>query len=444
MVEAASENEEVKRKIFTALRSFLKPDAIVASNTSSISITRLASVTANPERFIGMHFMNPVPRMQLVELIRGIATKDDTFEAAKAFVTRLGKTATMSEDFPAFIVNRILLPMINEAVYTLYEGVGSVEAIDTAMRLGANHPMGPLQLADFIGLDTCLAVMQVLHDGSGGFEIPSLPAAGEIRRGRLARPQDPARLLRLPRRAPGADALTGEPRPQLSRSERLLALLQALRRRRRPVSGRVLADDLGISLRTLYRDIASLQGQGAEIEGEAGLGYVLKPGFWLPPLMLSDEEIEALVLGARWVGARTDEKLALAARDAIAKISAVLPPRVRDDIEASTLIVAPSKALSAASPDLAPIRAAIRSECKLALVYRDAQGASTERTIWPFGVGYFDEARVVMAWCELRQGFRHFRADRIASCRALEARYPLGRRHLLKDWRLSEGVAPPE
>jgi 3-hydroxybutyryl-CoA dehydrogenase len=165
VVEAASENEDVKRKIFTALRSFLKPEAIVASNTSSISITRLASVTANPERFIGIHFMNPVPRMQLVELIRGIATKDDTFEAAKAFVTRLGKTATMSEDFPAFIVNRILLPMINEAVYTLYEGVGSVDAIDTSMRLGANHPMGPLQLADFIGLDTCLAVMQVLHEG---------------------------------------------------------------------------------------------------------------------------------------------------------------------------------------------------------------------------------------------------------------------------------------
>ena len=165
VVEAASENEEVKRKIFTALRSFMKSEAILASNTSSISITRLASVTANPERFIGIHFMNPVPRMQLVELIRGIATKDDTFEAAKAFVTRLGKTATMSEDFPAFIVNRILLPMINEAVYTLYEGVGSVDAIDTAMRLGANHPMGPLQLADFIGLDTCLAVMQVLHEG---------------------------------------------------------------------------------------------------------------------------------------------------------------------------------------------------------------------------------------------------------------------------------------
>ena len=165
VIEAASENEEVKRKIFVSLRPFLKAEAIVASNTSSISITRLASVTANPERFIGIHFMNPVPRMQLVELIRGIATKDDTFDAAKAFVGRLGKTATMSEDFPAFIVNRILLPMINEAIYTLYEGVGSVESIDTAMRLGANHPMGPLQLADFIGLDTCLSVMQVLHEG---------------------------------------------------------------------------------------------------------------------------------------------------------------------------------------------------------------------------------------------------------------------------------------
>jgi predicted DNA-binding transcriptional regulator YafY len=229
----------------------------------------------------------------------------------------------------------------------------------------------------------------------------------------------------------------------LSRSERLLALLQALRRRRSPVSGRVLAEELGVSLRTLYRDISSLQGQGAEIEGEAGLGYVLKPGFWLPPLMLSNEEIEALVLGARWVGARTDDKLASAARDAIAKISAVLPPRLRDDVEASTLIV-PGKAANAAALDLAPIRAAIRTERKLALEYRDAQGARTDRTVWPFGVGYFDEARVVMAWCELRQGFRHFRADRIASCRTLEARYPLSRQRLLKDWRLSEGAAAPE
>jgi 3-hydroxybutyryl-CoA dehydrogenase len=165
VIEAASESEEVKRKIFARLCPVLKPEAIIASNTSSISITRLASVTDRPERFIGMHFMNPVPRMQLVELIRGIATEDDTFEVAKVMIAKLGKTFTVSEDFPAFIVNRILLPMINEAIYTLYEGVGSVDAIDTAMRLGANHPMGPLQLADFIGLDTCLAVMQVLHEG---------------------------------------------------------------------------------------------------------------------------------------------------------------------------------------------------------------------------------------------------------------------------------------
>jgi 3-hydroxybutyryl-CoA dehydrogenase len=165
VIEAASENEAVKRKIFAALCPCLKPDAIVASNTSSISITRLASITDRPERFIGIHFMNPVPRMQLVELIRGIATDDETFETAKQFIAKLGKTATVAEDFPAFIVNRILLPMINEAIYTLYEGVGSVDSIDTALRLGANHPMGPLQLADFIGLDTCLSVMQVLHEG---------------------------------------------------------------------------------------------------------------------------------------------------------------------------------------------------------------------------------------------------------------------------------------
>jgi 3-hydroxybutyryl-CoA dehydrogenase len=165
ILEAATENEEVKRKIFTRLCPSLKPTAILATNTSSISITRLASVTDRPERFIGIHFMNPVPRMQLVELIRGIVTENTTFEVAKVLIARLGKTFTVSEDFPAFIVNRILLPMINEAVYTLYEGVGSVESIDTAMRLGANHPMGPLQLADFIGLDTVLSVMHVLHEG---------------------------------------------------------------------------------------------------------------------------------------------------------------------------------------------------------------------------------------------------------------------------------------
>jgi 3-hydroxybutyryl-CoA dehydrogenase len=165
VIEAATEEESVKRKIFVDLCPHLKKDAMVASNTSSISITRLAATTDRPERFIGMHFMNPVPLMQLVELIRGIATEDETFGNAREFVASLGKTIAVSEDFPAFIVNRILLPMINEAVYTLYEGVGTVEAIDKAMKLGANHPMGPLELADFIGLDTCLSVMQVLYEG---------------------------------------------------------------------------------------------------------------------------------------------------------------------------------------------------------------------------------------------------------------------------------------
>lgn len=165
VIEAATEQEEVKRKILAEVCLPLKKDAIIATNTSSISITRLASTTNRPSRFIGIHFMNPVPRMQLVELIRGIATDDETFSAARIFIEKLHKTVTVSEDFPAFIVNRILLPMINEAIYTLYEGVGTVDAIDTAMRLGANHPMGPLQLADFIGLDTCLSIMQVLHEG---------------------------------------------------------------------------------------------------------------------------------------------------------------------------------------------------------------------------------------------------------------------------------------
>jgi 3-hydroxybutyryl-CoA dehydrogenase len=165
VIESASEKEEVKRKIFHDLCAVLKQDAIVASNTSSISITRLAAATDRPERFIGIHFMNPVPRMELVEIIRGIATEDATFETSKEFVSKLGKQIAVSEDFPAFIVNRILLPMINEAIYTLYEGVGNVEAIDAAMKLGAHHPMGPLELADFIGLDTCLAIMQVLHEG---------------------------------------------------------------------------------------------------------------------------------------------------------------------------------------------------------------------------------------------------------------------------------------
>jgi 3-hydroxybutyryl-CoA dehydrogenase len=165
VIEAATEKEEIKREILKKLTPVLKRDALIATNTSSISITRLASATDRPGKFIGMHFMNPVPVMSLVELIRGIATEEDTFAATRDLAVKLGKTPVAAEDFPAFIVNRILLPMINEAVYTLYEGVGSVEAIDTAMKLGANHPMGPLELADFIGLDTCLSVMQVLYEG---------------------------------------------------------------------------------------------------------------------------------------------------------------------------------------------------------------------------------------------------------------------------------------
>jgi 3-hydroxybutyryl-CoA dehydrogenase len=165
VIEAASENEALKRQIFTLLCPVLPPETLIATNTSSISITRLGAGTDRPGKFMGMHFMNPVPVMQLVELIRGIATAEETFSAVKEMVVKLGKTSVSAEDFPAFIVNRILLPMINEAVYTLYEGVGSVDAIDTALRLGANHPMGPLELADFIGLDVCLSIMQVLHDG---------------------------------------------------------------------------------------------------------------------------------------------------------------------------------------------------------------------------------------------------------------------------------------
>ncbi|KMK66079.1 3-hydroxybutyryl-CoA dehydrogenase [Puniceibacterium sp. IMCC21224] len=175
VIEAATEREEVKQKIFDALLPHLQPHTILTSNTSSISITRLASRTDRPEKFMGFHFMNPVPVMQLVELIRGIATDQETYDSCLAVVNALGKTAASAEDFPAFIVNRILMPMINEAVYTLYEGVGKVSSIDQAMKLGANHPMGPLELADFIGLDTCLAIMNVLHDGLGDTKYRPCP-----------------------------------------------------------------------------------------------------------------------------------------------------------------------------------------------------------------------------------------------------------------------------
>ena len=165
VIETAFENEKVKQDIFHDLCQFLNPQAIIATNTSTISITRLAATTDRPERFIGLHFMNPVPLMNLVEIVRGIATDEQTFNTAETFIASLGKTSVVTQDFPAFVVNRVLLPMINEAIYTLYEGVASVEAIDSALRLGANHPMGPLQLADFIGLDTCLSIMHVLHEG---------------------------------------------------------------------------------------------------------------------------------------------------------------------------------------------------------------------------------------------------------------------------------------
>lgn len=220
----------------------------------------------------------------------------------------------------------------------------------------------------------------------------------------------------------------------MSRSERLLDLIQSLRRHRRPVSGQTLADELGISIRTLYRDIATLQGQGASIEGEAGLGYVLKPGFMLPPLMFSDEEIEAIVLGSRWVAKQPDRRLSAAAANALAKIAAVLPDDLREDLDASTLLVGPS-VQAVEGIDLGLVRQAIRSERKLGFLYRDVGGAASERVVWPFALGFFDKVRVVVAWCEMRQDFRHFRADRIAELKATDTRYPRRRQALLKDWR---------
>jgi predicted DNA-binding transcriptional regulator YafY len=227
----------------------------------------------------------------------------------------------------------------------------------------------------------------------------------------------------------------------MSRAERLLDLIQILRRHRRPVSGRALAAELGISLRTLYRDIAALQAQGASIDGEPGLGYVLRPGFMLPPLMFSEEEIEALVLGSRWVADRADARLAAAARNALAKITAVLPPDLRDDADTSPLLVGPGEPLTAEDTESA-IRKAIRAERKLAISYFDREENATRRTIWPFALGFFDRAHVVVAWCELRQSFRHFRTDRIGALTVTETRYPRRRQVLLKAWRESEGIPP--
>ncbi len=226
----------------------------------------------------------------------------------------------------------------------------------------------------------------------------------------------------------------------MSRAERLLALIQILRRHRRPVSGAALAEELGISLRTLYRDIQTLIAQGAHIDGEAGVGYVLRPGFMLPPLMFSEDEIEALVLGSRWVAERGDGPLSKAAQNALAKIAAVLPEDLREEIDASGLLVGPGAPLAAGDLELATIREAIRKEKKLRIAYVADKGEKTRRTVWPFALGFFDRYRVVAAWCELRQGYRHFRTDRIAALTLTEKRYPRRRQALLKEWRAVEGI----
>lgn len=226
----------------------------------------------------------------------------------------------------------------------------------------------------------------------------------------------------------------------MSRAERLLALIQKLRLYHYPISGAVLAGELGISLRTLYRDIASLQSQGAQIEGEAGLGFVLKPGFTLPPLMFSVEEIEALALGAKWVAQRTDARLGAAASHALSKIAAVLPTELRLELDTAALLIGPSQQPNDSDEILGLIREAIRQECKLELHYLDAQGKESTRVIWPCALAFFDHARVVIAWCETRQAFRHFRVDRIKSLLSQELRYPKHRQALLKAWRLAEGI----
>ena len=229
----------------------------------------------------------------------------------------------------------------------------------------------------------------------------------------------------------------------MSRAQRLLDLLQELRGYRRPVSGATLATSLGISLRTLYRDIETLKAQGAHIDGEPGIGYVLRPGFMLPPLMFSEEEIEAIVLGSQWVAKRTDAALGAAARTALAKIAAVLPPELKSGLDSSGLLVGRGEAIAAGDAELPLIRSAIRGERKLRIGYVDAEGRQSGRTIWPFALGFFDRERVVAAWCESREGFRHFRTDRISEVQLLEERYPRRRQALLKDWRAVQGIPQP-
>lgn len=229
----------------------------------------------------------------------------------------------------------------------------------------------------------------------------------------------------------------------MSRTERLLDLLQLLRRHRAPVSGADLAREMGISIRTLYRDIATLQAQGADIQGEPGLGYVLRPGFTLPPLMFSADEIEALVLGSRWVARRAeDPRLGDAAANALSKITAVLPPDLRNAADNSALLI-PGGEVIPAAVDLSAIRLAIRQEHKLAIGYSDSEGAVTERIIWPIAVAFFDRVRVITGWCELRQDYRAFRLDRISRVETLPARYPRRRAAMLKEWREREGIPAP-
>jgi predicted DNA-binding transcriptional regulator YafY len=227
----------------------------------------------------------------------------------------------------------------------------------------------------------------------------------------------------------------------VARSERLLNLLQTLRRARTAVTGAVLAQELGVSIRTLYRDIASLQSLGAVVDGEPGVGYVLRGGLLLPPLMFTEEEIEALVLGSRWVEKCADPRLAAAAGDVLAKIAVVLPRDLRQDLEASTLLVGPRKPSPPEAIDAGALRRAIRSECKLRMTYTDAKGHNSHRVVWPFAMGYFEEARVLVAWCETREEFRHFRTDRILQLAELGQRYPRRRHVLLREWRSVIGAA---
>ena len=226
----------------------------------------------------------------------------------------------------------------------------------------------------------------------------------------------------------------------MSRAERLLALMQSLRRRRAPVKGAALAEELGVSLRTLYRDIAALEAQGAEIEGEAGFGYVLKPGFALPPLMFTLEEVEALALGARWVEGRADPGLARSARDALGKIAAVLPDERAAALDWPALLAGPGRAAEAEAAALPVVREALMRERKLAFAYSDRQGRETSRVVWPVAVGFFESARLLAAWCETRAAFRHFRLERMAEVALLDERLPKARRTLLKDWRRAEGL----